>query len=186
MERTKTAIVEAFRQELEERPINKITVKSIVERCGINRNTFYYYFDGIPSLVEYYLLTMADQLIDSFDQPDAASELQRTVQYFNQKKKSVLHTYRYLPREEFQRFLEKISEYLVDKHLKRALADTSMSEEDLNILILYYKGALVGALLDWLDSGMSYDMETMVTRLCELMKGTTRQAVQKAQEREAR
>ena len=66
MERTKTAIIEAFQELLEETPINKITVKSIVERCGINRNTFYYYFDGIPDLVEYHLTSMADQILNSF------------------------------------------------------------------------------------------------------------------------
>lgn len=101
MERTKSAIIEAFQQVLEETPINKITVKTIVERCGLNRNTFYYYFAGIPELVEYHLTAMADQLIDSFDQPVLEEELQRVVRYFVQRKKSVLHIYRYYPREQF-------------------------------------------------------------------------------------
>ena len=85
MERTKTAITEAFQELLEETPINKITVKSIVERCGINRNTFYYYFDGIPDLVEYRLTAMADQLLDSFKEPNPGEELERVVTYFVQR-----------------------------------------------------------------------------------------------------
>ena len=44
MEQTRGAIIKAFGQLLEEKPMNKITVKDIVERCGINRNTFYYHF----------------------------------------------------------------------------------------------------------------------------------------------
>ena len=104
MERTKKAIIEAFQQILEETPINKITVKSIVERCGINRNTFYYYFEGIPELVEYHLTAMADQLLDSFDQPNPTEELRLVVNYFMQRKRSVLHSYRYLPREQFLPF----------------------------------------------------------------------------------
>lgn len=182
MERTKSAIVEAFRQELEETPISKITVKKIVERCQINRNTFYYYFDGIPSLVDYHLKSLADQLIDSYRKPDAACEMQKTVQYFKLKKKSVLNTYQYLPREDFLRFLNKITAYIIEKHLRRVVEDTGICEEDFTILLLYYKGALVGALLDWLDAGMSYDMERMVIRLFELMKGNTRQAIIRAVE----
>ena len=49
MDRTKNAIVEAFWQLLDEKPFNKITVKNIVELCGVNRNTFYYHFSDTPT-----------------------------------------------------------------------------------------------------------------------------------------
>ena len=44
MNRTELVIAKAFWQLLEEKPYSKITVKNIVERCEINRNTFYYHF----------------------------------------------------------------------------------------------------------------------------------------------
>ena len=37
---TKRAIRASFLKLLNERPLNKITVKDIVTACGINRNTF--------------------------------------------------------------------------------------------------------------------------------------------------
>ena len=40
---TKKAIRESFIKLLNERPLNKITVKDIVEDCGVNRNSFYYH-----------------------------------------------------------------------------------------------------------------------------------------------
>lgn len=181
MERTKKAIIEAFQEILEETPINKITVKTIVERCEINRNTFYYYFDGIPELVEYHLTTMVNQLLDSFDQPDPATELERVVNYFKQRKTSVLHIYRYYPREQFLPALDKITTHIVERCMKQATEGVPIPEEDLDVLIRYYKGALVGGLLDWLESGMSYDMNAMVERLCKLMEGSTRNAIEKSQ-----
>lgn len=180
MERTKRAIIEAFQQILEETPINKITVKNIVERCDINRNTFYYYFDGIPELVEYHLTSMADQLLDSFEQPDPAIELGNVVDYFTQRKRSVLHIYRFYPRDQFIAMLDKISVYVIDQSIRQATAKSPIPEEDLTVLIRFYKGALVGGLLDWLESGMNYDMNTMVTRLCELMEGSTHNAIEKS------
>lgn len=179
MERTKTAIIEAFQEMLEETPINKITVKSIVERCEINRNTFYYHFEGIPDLVEYHLTTMADQLLDSFDQPNPAEELQMVVNYFVQRKRSVLHIYRYLPREQFLPLLNKIAAYVIERSIRQATSEAPISEEDLTVLIRFYKGALVGGLLDWLEAGMNYDMNTMVERLCKLMEGSTHNAIEK-------
>ena len=38
---TKKAIMESFVKLLNERALDKIKVKDIVEDCGINRNTFY-------------------------------------------------------------------------------------------------------------------------------------------------
>ncbi len=45
---TKQAIETAFLQLLNEKPLNKISVRDIVEKCGINRNSFYYHFQGYP------------------------------------------------------------------------------------------------------------------------------------------
>ena len=53
MDRTKKVITDAFWQLLTEKPYNKITVKNIVELCGVNRNTFYYHFPDIPYLLEH-------------------------------------------------------------------------------------------------------------------------------------
>ena len=49
---TKKAIIDAFIELIGERPFDKITVKDIVTRCGVNRNTFYYYFEDIYALVD--------------------------------------------------------------------------------------------------------------------------------------
>ena len=48
---TKRAIRDAFLRQLAQRPLNQITVKDIVEECGINRNSFYYHYEGIPALL---------------------------------------------------------------------------------------------------------------------------------------
>lgn len=39
---TKEIIIRTLFELLNEKPLAKITVKDIVERCGVNRNTFYY------------------------------------------------------------------------------------------------------------------------------------------------
>ena len=49
---TKNAIRETFIELLKKKFIDKITVKDIVEECGINRNTFYYYYADIYELME--------------------------------------------------------------------------------------------------------------------------------------
>ena len=48
---TKKAIAYAFKELLLEKPISKITINDISERCEINRQTFYYHFDNIYDLM---------------------------------------------------------------------------------------------------------------------------------------
>ena len=49
---TKQAIMDAFLRLLARRPFRKITVRDIVEECGVNRTTFYYYYQDIYAIVE--------------------------------------------------------------------------------------------------------------------------------------
>ena len=49
---TSKAIEESFIRLLNERPLDKITIKDIVDDCGISRNTFYYHFQDITALLE--------------------------------------------------------------------------------------------------------------------------------------
>ena len=51
MKRTKELLTDTFWELLEEKAYSKITVNDIVSRCDVNRNTFYYHFQDIPSLM---------------------------------------------------------------------------------------------------------------------------------------
>ena len=57
------AIKAAALRLLEERPLREITVKDIVQECGVNRNTFYYHFRDIPALLEDLITDQADRII---------------------------------------------------------------------------------------------------------------------------
>ena len=49
---TKRAIVESFLHIAAKKPLDKITVRDIVDDCGVNRNTFYYYFQDVYAVLE--------------------------------------------------------------------------------------------------------------------------------------
>ena len=51
--KTKEALASALRQMMAVKPVDKVTVKDIVEVCGVNRQTFYYHFDDVDELLEW-------------------------------------------------------------------------------------------------------------------------------------
>ena len=159
MNRTKDMIADAFGVLLDEKPISKITVKDIVDRCGINRNTFYYHFQDIPDLCEHIWKQKIDDLIESHCRPDSPKEaLSVAVRFFTEHKTAMLHIYRSLPRDVFQRYLDQLAVYLGGEYIDTVTENAPISVEHRSFVVHYYKCVLVGILLDWLDSGMSYDM----------------------------
>ena len=63
---TKQAIKTSFIKILNEKPLNKISVRDIVEDCGINRNSFYYHFQDIPALIEEIVAQRAEDIINEY------------------------------------------------------------------------------------------------------------------------
>ena len=61
---TKKAIAESFMELLNERPFDKISVVDIAEKCGINRNTFYYYYADVYALVDDVFRMETQRIID--------------------------------------------------------------------------------------------------------------------------
>lgn len=180
MVRTREAIIQAFSQLLDEKPLNRITVKDIVARCDINRNTFYYHFADLPTLVEKMLEEKMDHLIQTYYQPDQPIECIRPlVQYGLEHKRAVLHVYQYVDRELFLAYLNRLALRLMQEYFHAATDGAIVSEEAVETLIRFYKCTMVGLLLDWLDGGMKEDMLTFTQRLCVLLEGTGRQALEK-------
>lgn len=180
MNRTKEIISEAFTQLLEEKAIRKITVKDIVDRCGVNRNTFYYHFQDIPALCEYIWKNKIDDLIKTHCHPDSPKEtVSVAVNFFTTHKTAILHVYKSLPRDVFLRYLNELALYLVDEYIETVSSDTPLPPQCRDFVVRYYKCTLVGIFLDWLDSGMSYDLLDMALLICDLRSESGKQMLER-------
>ena len=60
---TKKAIMDSFVKMLSQKSFDKITIKDIIEDCGLNRSTFYYYYEDIYALLEDVLQTELERKI---------------------------------------------------------------------------------------------------------------------------
>ncbi|MGN0350643.1 MAG: TetR/AcrR family transcriptional regulator C-terminal domain-containing protein [Roseburia sp.] len=177
MNHTQAAIKDAFWQLLEEKPYNKITVKDIVERCQVNRNTFYYHFHDIPALLECIIKERSDYIIQTYSKFGSPIEcITPIIQYFTEHKKAVLHIYNSVQKEFFLMDLEKIATYIVTDYVSTVTADFSIPDTDKLLLTRFYKCTLVGVTLDWLDQGMSYDLSAAAIHICDLLEGSGKRA----------
>lgn len=182
---TKKAIIASFLKFLNEKPLSKITVKDIVEDCGINRNSFYYHFEDLPSLAEAVLMEDAAKIVEQAKDLTSFEDcLTIALDMALKNKRAVMHLYQSQSRESFERYLNKIAEFTAKEYIHKIARGYDVSSADKEIIIHYYKCQLIGFVLDWLNSGMDYYIQQNIKRLCELFSGATQTAFLRSAENE--
>lgn len=60
----KNIIANTFLVMAKQKPVDKITVKSLIEECGISRQTFYYHFQDIVEVIEWSLEQATEDMLE--------------------------------------------------------------------------------------------------------------------------
>ena len=163
---TKEVIIRTLLELLNEKPLAKITVKDIVERCGVNRNTFYYHFRDIPDVMYFTLKREVDRIMSSQMEIGSFMEgLVLLVERMGENKKAILHLYRSADKEIMAKYLRELAEYIITQYAGKDSELMRIPEEDRKLLMHYEKCVIVGMLLDWMDQGMKYDLADYARRL---------------------
>ncbi|MBR5974362.1 MAG: TetR/AcrR family transcriptional regulator C-terminal domain-containing protein [Clostridiales bacterium] len=179
----KDAIKKTFIELLNEMPLSKITVKMIVEKCGINRNSFYYYYQDIPALIEELVKDEADALISKYDTIDSVeTALRATVSFGEQQRSAILHIYNSVSRDVFEQYLWKVCDYVISTYAKTLFHDVKIAPADEDIIRRFYRCECFGLLIDWLNRRMEPDVEEHITRFCQLYKGMAEDMIRRAVE----
>ena len=169
---TRRAIMTSFIKILEAKPLSQITIREIVEKCGVNRNTFYYYFPGIPELVESMINEETDAVIKKFPKVDSLEECMDSVIAFALKnKRAVLHIYNSVSRDLYEQYQWRVCDYAMRAYLNQILIGYHIKEEDKQLLIDYMRCLSFGFVMNWMESGMEDGLSEKFHRLFEMKQG---------------
>ena len=160
---TKFAIAFAFKELLLEKSIDKITINDITEKCGINRQTFYYHFHDIYELIEWICETDADHVLKQNKTYDTWQEGFLAIFHLLKKDEPfVVNIYHNAPRGYIYRYLYKVTYQLIYNVLEEKAADMVVREEDKAFIADFYKYGFVGLVLEWIDKGMKEDPKQII------------------------
>lgn len=163
---TAMAIKSAFLKLLEEKPLSDITVKDIVETCGINRNSFYYHYSDIPSLIDQIVSETAEGIIRKYPTVTSMMDcIDAIIEFAGQNKKAVAHMFRSTNREVFEQHLMQTCEYFVRSYINTALIDAKITPEIREQMIGYYKCVCFGLAYDWLSTGMTDEKARIIRQI---------------------
>ena len=118
---TKTRIMDAFLYLLNEKSMDRLTVKDVIETAEVNRNTFYYHFEDIYDLLHQVLKRKLDDFSNDTEKYDTFyEEYVRSAKFLMNNKKAMVHIYHSKDRELLQMYMERITFIFRRKICKRS------------------------------------------------------------------
>lgn len=180
---TKAAIKTTFVSLLEEKPLNQITVKMIVEECGINRNSFYYYYRDMPALIEEMVQEEVARIMDAYPTIDSIeTALNAAVNFTSNHRRAILHIYNSVNRDIFEKYLWEACDYVVSTYGKTVLKGRKVDAFDRGVIAHFYKCECFGVVIAWLDDRMKTDVHSHISRFCRLHHGMIEEMLQRSAE----
>lgn len=183
---TQKAIRASFIKLLNQKPLSQITIKDIVDDCGVNRNTFYYYFQDLPDLVETITKEEAQRVIQLYPAIDSIEQcLDALIGFALENRKAVLHIYNSVNRDLYERYQWRVCRYVVEVYLDGVLKERHITEQDRQLLIDYLQCICFGFVIGWLESGMKEEIRERLARIYELKHGELERMISRCEQMSA-
>jgi hypothetical protein len=166
---TKNEIKKSFIALLNEKEFDKITIKEISKKCGINRNTFYYHYEDIYSLLDDVLMTEVNNVINDCNNESVNQKFVESIEFASKNKVALYHIFNSSNKEEFNNYLIKVVDVLLKHYIKQNNLLVTVSDAEEDIIIKFYIGAISYLITDWFKNGMKNEPTYVIDKLVDLI-----------------
>ena len=163
---TKYALEDALKKLLLQKPIDKITINDLTEKCGISRMTFYYHFKDIYDLVEWVCVEDGKRALQDKKTYDTWQEgIGQIFEAVLENRPFIMNVYHSVSRNKIENYLYKLTYQLIADVVEEKCTGMELAQEDKRFIAEFYKYGFVGTMLDWIDRGMKDDYKVIVKRM---------------------
>lgn len=165
-ERTKMALADSIRELMVTIPLDKITVREIVEQCGITRQTFYRYFKDKYDLVTWYFDRIVQKTINQMGISMTLHEgLIKKFEYMENDKYFFISA---LTSSDYNNLMDYDYKCILEFYKNIAKASGPLTDEIIFLLEFYCHGSM-DMTAQWVHSGMKLSPVEMADRLEKAM-----------------
>ena len=165
----KQQITDALLQLLDKKSLEKITVRELAELCGISRQTFYYHFEDVFDVVDWWSRQSAEQMLrDSMRAQDEREALRIFVDRVTANRGTLRRLLASRWREQMERQLVDVFTTYLRYMLRSAHPHLAMSPADEEAFLTFYACGISGLLVKQ-DLRTDAEKETMVNQLYWLL-----------------
>ena len=170
---TEKAIVETLNELLNKQTIDRITVKDLTEACGISRNTFYYHFHDIYEVLTRDFIERADALLKAHDEDESWEDMFIDgLSFLYENKTAIDHIYWSVDSDSLDKFLDKVVYHYTLSIVEEESRGGNYSDRAIALAADFYKNALLGAVLGWIENDMKENPEELAHLYNSVFNGT--------------
>ena len=149
---TKESLGAALKQMLTVKPIDKITVKDLVEICGVNRQTFYYHFDDVYDLLEWVFEEDANRVLPSeVVYEHWRDDVMMFFKYLADNSVFALNIYNSNSRIYMLRYFKRRLQGCIRSFAIIVSEGKNIDRTDFEFVVEFYANGIVGLISQWLD-----------------------------------
>lgn len=167
----KRVIADAFFSLAQKKNIDKITVKELVEKCGISRQSFYYHFRDVMDVMNWSLQQAIEEVLARSLQVDSTEKALaifiRSAQENNALIRRLLTSQR---RAEIEQMLTRAIGIYLREMLRHRMGDLRFNPSDLETAADFCTYGVAGLLLKHCGSP-NLDADQLAHQLFELLSG---------------
>ncbi len=170
---TKKQIAQSFKELLLEKPLPKITINDIAVKASITRQTFYYHFTDIISLVEWITIEDSKKVLE--DKTSYETWQEAFLAVFNliyDDRVFINNIYHNVSHEILSSYLYKLVYPIIYSVIDEKSKGKNIKDDDKIFITNFYKYAFVSIVLEWVDKNMRQDPKIIIEKVSALVKGT--------------
>lgn len=168
---TKRAIAQGFKELINKKSLDKITIADITEICGLNRQTFYYHFQDKYELVNWIYYNEAisiisnDLTIQNWDQKVLELlDVMKNESYF------YMNTLRNTNSNEFHNYLYCVIKEIFSDIIENLVKPKKIDDTDKEFIAEFISYGVVGMIVAWAKSGMKQTPESISSRIKTILE----------------
>ena len=163
----KPLIADAFLKLSKEKNIDKITVKDIVDECGISRQSFYYHFQDILEVIEWSAEQAFQKLLERSMETDDAEDFITASDEASAMLRKLLNSQK---REQVERLMVRSVRAYLQELIRRKGPIADIPYEDAEAALSFCTYGIVGLLLEYCEK-KDVDRERLARQMYRLLTG---------------
>jgi len=177
---TEDVLVEALELVLQKKPIDKVTVKDIVNECNLTRQTFYNHFSDIYELVEWTARQATERALNNVADYDNWQKGFYDLMLIIRENKIIIdNTYRSAYRDLMEKHIYEIIYSYIIVVVENQATGMAVDQKHKDFIAHFYSLAFIALIFEWVKDGMKDDPQEIVDQTGVLVQGDFKKALKK-------
>ncbi|MCB2291784.1 TetR/AcrR family transcriptional regulator C-terminal domain-containing protein [Clostridium sp. CS001] len=176
----KVVIISSFKELLNKKSIDKLTVKAVCEHCSVNRQTFYNHFTDIMDVFKFiFFEELSIEIAQNRTFETWSGGFLATMNYLKKNSKMILHVHNSSYWQEFNIYFTSFSRRLLEVVVDECVEKTAvkLNDKDYKFIVNFYRHVFNGLIIDWVSEGMEEEPEIILEKLLIMITGSIPRSV---------